>query len=153
MIPSKMKSLHRGPDKQSIKGRSKGGEMRANIIVNGSIADLVHVAQVCRANRMEIRHWMAAAFSSLAAASLQYIGIPAQPDSILNLPYLDTLPEPHRKISREEFIDLLIDSAEAASCKDFKWRVKRINFEDEELIIEMGGLHWDRKTKWETLKS
>ena len=127
--------------------------MQAKIIISGSIADLVHIAQVCKVNRMEIRYWMEAVFSNLVAVSLKRSGIPIKTQNVLNLPYLDTLPEPYRRISKADFINLLIDSAEAASCKDFNWKVKCLNFEDEGIIVEMGSLHWDRNTKWETLKS
>ena len=121
--------------------------MQARIIISGSIADLVHIAQVCDVNQMQIRHWLGIAFATLASVSLEHLGISTSPRNILNLPYLDTLSKPYRKISMEEFIDLLIDSAEAASCKDFRWRVKHVDFIDEEIIVEMGSLHWDRNTK------
>ena len=147
----KNKELQRSPNHKRKATREE--KLQAKIIISGSIADLVHIAQVCDVNRMEIRHWMKAVFSTLAAVSLERSGMPIMTRNILNLPYLDTLSEPYRKISREEFINLLIDSAEAASCKDFKWKVKRLNFEDEGIIVEMGSLYWDRNTKWETLKS
>lgn len=50
--------------------------MQAKIIISGSIADLVHIAQVCNVNRMEIRYWMEAVFFNLVAVSLKRSGMP-----------------------------------------------------------------------------